>query len=484
MPLLTISRCHGILDQLRPDEWREVKYRTADKTFQCDLLGKLPLEIVALIAEHMDLADVVLLQRVSRRWQRVLSSPPVLGVAVRAVSGKEVPVSGFTSAIKKRLRMERGQPTAKVSLPSPLSAVHDTLMNLRGVGYSDGIYAWLEGSDGRTSITLLHLWSGRLTRLTTENREQLAELRISKQLVAAVSTRGYCHAWDLNTQEHQSFRLSSLKFQHFIVHGLKIALSYRDYIVQWGFDTQIARTVQVGDCIFVLALHPVEDQFTVVRFCRQYSHDAPDSDDDFPGNLPPVHRLHTEKYALVGSNRFRSIFSQDQLFPLVELDGWSDQILALAQDLSDGQSSVIVRRRRTRSEESEWGTWSHAMLYLALEGDQVTVHSLPFLPNISTLAHLEQGLIYAPTQSTHELMILGIEKTSTSFIPIPTDSPASPSTPSQTSFYRHMVLREVPFMDCHLIFGDSDFVIMVNLDEVEIWCFDENWEPSCIQPVF
>lgn len=56
-------RYHGILDQLRPHEWREVKQRCEPRTFQCDLISKLPIEIVAIIAEYLSLADLVFLQR-------------------------------------------------------------------------------------------------------------------------------------------------------------------------------------------------------------------------------------------------------------------------------------------------------------------------------------------------------------------------------------------------------------------------------------
>lgn len=87
--------------------------------------------------------------------------------------------------------MERGQPTSTFKLRSPFSIEYDVLMHSGGVGYFKNIYAWLDGTDGRTSVCILNLRSGKMDRVTTENREQLSELNISERLVAVISTQGY-----------------------------------------------------------------------------------------------------------------------------------------------------------------------------------------------------------------------------------------------------------------------------------------------------
>jgi hypothetical protein len=199
------------LSQLRRDEWREVKERAAETSFSCDILGKLPVEIASLVAFHMNLADLVVLQRVSmpistnnhwtkhpqvsRRWKEVLSSSFVQGSAVRSFMGPEssAQINDHTSPfqlIKKRVRMERGQPTSKFKLRSPFALEHDILIQSGGVGYCNSIYAWLDGTTGRTSISLLNLRTGKSDQVTTENREQLSEINISDKIIAAISIRG------------------------------------------------------------------------------------------------------------------------------------------------------------------------------------------------------------------------------------------------------------------------------------------------------
>lgn len=54
------------MNELRLNEWREVKARASSMSFQRDILGSLPIEIVALVAGHMDMADMIRLQRVGR----------------------------------------------------------------------------------------------------------------------------------------------------------------------------------------------------------------------------------------------------------------------------------------------------------------------------------------------------------------------------------------------------------------------------------
>jgi len=53
------------MDQLRRDEWREVKERADKESFHCDILGKLPIEIALLVTAQLNLADLLILQRVS-----------------------------------------------------------------------------------------------------------------------------------------------------------------------------------------------------------------------------------------------------------------------------------------------------------------------------------------------------------------------------------------------------------------------------------
>lgn len=60
----TARSYRGILEQLNPDEWRDVKIYADMRTFQCDILGNLPLEMACLVAEYLPLVDIIRLRRV------------------------------------------------------------------------------------------------------------------------------------------------------------------------------------------------------------------------------------------------------------------------------------------------------------------------------------------------------------------------------------------------------------------------------------
>ncbi|KAJ5096226.1 hypothetical protein NUU61_005582 [Penicillium alfredii] len=439
---------HGILDQLRSDEWREVKHRIDPQTFQCDLLGKLPIEIVALVAEYMNLTDLILHQRVSKRWHRVLSSPLVYRAAVHATIGADTLAGthpGYIKCIKKRLRLERGQPAATATIPSPLSTDYDVTMYTRGVGYSHGVYAWIDGRTSRTSISLLHLWTGKNDHLTTENREQLVELRIAETLIAAVSARGYCHVWHLHTQEHKSFRIPSSHYRHFLVHGVKVALGYEDYIVHWCFHSGFTRRIPTGAQILALALHPLEDQFTVVREEAPY----------YTATAPPGRWMKTAQYSVnprdeldrIESECFMDQFCYDWIEPISH-----------EQEVIRGQSSALMLRPG----------FSHEIAFpffsLELADDRVVTHLIPNLPRkFSNLVSVSQDIIYAPQIAAGTLAILDSRRL----------SPCG---------YKHCIQRMVACpKDCCWVFGDSEFVVIVGFETVQIWSLDETWQASVME---
>src|SRR5207253_2799785 len=50
----------------------------ASHPFQCDIIGSLPLELVAHVFSHLDIAAPYRLQSVSKRWNRNLRSLHIL----------------------------------------------------------------------------------------------------------------------------------------------------------------------------------------------------------------------------------------------------------------------------------------------------------------------------------------------------------------------------------------------------------------------
>lgn len=492
------------MNQLLPEEWREVKVRASHWTFQCDMLDKLPLEIVALIAEHMNLADIILLQRVggilalypndllltcllkvSRRWKQALSSTSVQLAAIRATMGDSAldpthhpsedspegaPGGPYVSLIKRRLRLERGIPMTTFQLPPPRSKPY-TLADEGSVGYSNGICAWLEGEEEATFVILSHLCTNTKTRLTTENRESLVCLRISKSLVAAISWRGYCHVWDISTHIHKAFRIPSLHFDHFLIHGTKVALSYHDFVVHWSFDSDVARTVPVGPNIALLVLYPEQDQFTVACLCLSESDQHSDREsvghEEATSLGSAVHAesyyLRISLYALGTNNEFEFTHSYDQeipshMRPLHELrwEEWHKQ------EIHCGQSSTFLCYWEyvdgERPSEAERPQRNGFYLTLIPASDQVAFHELPScdVSLATNVVYVDQALLYAVTYDD-QLMILRTKMMS------------GPSVPRV--WYHHTINRQKMPRDCICIFGDDQFMVSFHPQYIQVWAF-------------
>lgn len=445
------------MDRLRRNEWREVKDRAAAITFHCDLLGRLPIEIVTSIAEYLHLSEIISLRRVSHRWRHVLSSPSVYLPAIWATLGENLPISDPTQVMKRRLRLERGTPSHTICLLTRLKHSGRT----PGVGYANGIYVWPEND---TSLAMLNLWTGRLVKLMTENRECLTMVRLSKEIVAAISTRGQCHVWNINTEEHKDFRLPSLEYHHFLVNGLKIALSYRGYMVHWGFDTESTRTVQIGPNPVTLALHPIEDQFTLICLRETESDDRSEQEGGyFPWTTPPIcSRMHTQKFVLDATNEFTPATSFLQKLPL----GYECVIPGSSSDeVWPGQSSVLVNP--TPGERGP-------TFYLNLNSsNEIVVHTMPELSETCNFICPGKGLIYTGMDSEDCLVIMKSNES----------VPLSASIQPRMSWSDNTIERKKSYWNCSKMLGDSDFILMFGVNSLEIWSFNDNWDVSLIRSV-
>ncbi|KAI9373969.1 hypothetical protein BJX61DRAFT_352443 [Aspergillus egyptiacus] len=214
---------HQIIDQLGPHEWRDAKKRINGRSFQKDILGELPLELSVAIVQYLTLRELHLLRRVSRRWSNVLSSELVCNAVFRQYTGGPLKVgdeykSTFARYSKHRYLLEQGTPLTRAQLSLPLEP-GPAISNL---DYSNGRYAWTIDHD--TTIITYDLRSQRTQRFCTPNRERFEKIRLSESVLAAITTRGYCQAWDLQTEEMHTIRLPNTNISLFVLNGFQIAM--------------------------------------------------------------------------------------------------------------------------------------------------------------------------------------------------------------------------------------------------------------------
>ncbi|KAL2826924.1 hypothetical protein BJY01DRAFT_141493 [Aspergillus pseudoustus] len=213
---------HQIIDELTSHEWRDVKERINQRTFQKDILGALPLEIAVQIAQYLSLAELHLLRRVNTRWHDILGSKAACGHMYRQYTGNIQEnlefAAVFTHYSKQRTRLEHGDPHEDTLIEPPALADKEVYT----LDYSDGRYAWT--TDDSTTIVVHNLSTGVKQRFCTKNRERLYQIRLSQTTVAAVTVHGYCHVWSILTEETYSVRLANTDMTHFVLSGFRVAI--------------------------------------------------------------------------------------------------------------------------------------------------------------------------------------------------------------------------------------------------------------------
>ncbi|CDM26815.1 hypothetical protein DTO013E5_6990 [Penicillium roqueforti] len=483
---------NAILDTLDSYEIREVKSRLEPVTFQLDLLGKLPIELVAMLVEYLDLADLVILQRVSKRWRELLSSTIVFTTAVRHHMGENIIKSGstpigFGALVKKRIRAERGIPAVVATIPNNLCCNVANIMEREALSCFNGVCAWIEKSTDQTTIFMVNLSTGKNRILTTANRERFIYVQVSDTLVSAISVRGYCHVWNISEEQYKSFRIPSLKFGHYISIGSKVMLGYSDSVVHFCFDSGIARSIKIGPFVLLLSVHPEEDGFSVVCVRRKNGDNTQAWAD---GHLYwEEHHLQTQKFS-VHDNRFICTWEQYRELPFRQDELWmfrckpEDSWPPWRVCPRPGQSSTLLDYDMTEAfmdrspnyleHEDEYGSLS-----LSLEADdRITVHfrceniqELEFNYSYTNLDYAARGpgLIYCLD------MMLGDLKIGCEFPELwhARDAEA----------YSSLSFRRIPFAANQAptaIWGDGDFALFLVDDKIWIWCFDEAWIPSGI----
>ncbi|KAL4902857.1 hypothetical protein BDW74DRAFT_58692 [Aspergillus multicolor] len=225
---------HQIIDQLGPHEWRDVKKRINERSFQKDILGSLPLEVALQIIQYLGISDVLVQRRVSRRWNDVLSSKAACSILYGQYTGSTLDdnfKATFARYSEHRLRLEKGLPFAQTQVKS-IAGGQSPL----GFDYSDGRYAWLTDDD--TSIVVYEPFSNTTRRFCTENRAKFVRLRVSASMVAAITIHGHLHAWNINTEETHTVRLPNANISQFVISGFRVAIHLMNNQVVMHFDLQ------------------------------------------------------------------------------------------------------------------------------------------------------------------------------------------------------------------------------------------------------
>ncbi|EUC37125.1 hypothetical protein COCCADRAFT_33580 [Bipolaris zeicola 26-R-13] len=190
--------------ELTPHEWRYLHALTGSRSFKFDIIGRLPIELVAHIFTHLDPAAPYRFQIVSARWRHILQSPSVLTAGLNSwyqgtANPKDFEHGTLRQCAARRIhRFRTGRPLGIYKITSDNRIARPSL---RG-----DYLAWLSGTPQTSPIRvahIFHLHDWKVGQLAGEAREQLIDLVLSDQIVVLVTAANVCYVYDVATLSHR-----------------------------------------------------------------------------------------------------------------------------------------------------------------------------------------------------------------------------------------------------------------------------------------
>ncbi|EIT77725.1 hypothetical protein AFCA_011998 [Aspergillus flavus] len=469
---------HLLLEQMHPYEWREVRDRMNQVSFQKDILGTLPTEVAVQISRHLDLSEIHIFRRVSRRWNCLLSSRLFRDAVCHQYVGHnsrsialESP-DAFTQYAKQRVRLERGQPISKV-LNRPYSPIPNAT-GLVGLDFSHGNYGWIEDA-----IVYVHnLHSNTTQSFCTENRDTFTALRISESIVAAITLHGFCHVWSIQTNDSAYFRLPSLNWKYFVVRGVNVAMAFSgitasgpDSIIHWQLDCRVTHTFNTANKIAHLDVDPTSRTLITVHLEKTMDPDTPMHIRCCPAMYA---QLRVNKYPFKDTVAIRSPSCTVALSSFAD-PAWHveiDDSLSLA--LGNAMGILTFRRGGYLAETpGDIAAITYNKGTGRVSVNVVSAENTPFIPLCMTL--VDSNIIYYVKNDNGrpEIWISNPDAR----IALRPARRINPQLPREASnrVYSHgtnFTLR-----------GDRDFILMVDQNGLKVWCFNENLSLSSAVPL-
>ncbi|KAE8144491.1 F-box domain protein [Aspergillus avenaceus] len=425
-PLARRTVYSQLLQQMSRHEWRGIRDQLNQVSFQKDILGSLPTEITVQIAKYLSLSELHSLRRVSKRWNALLSSDLICSNALYRYTGRSFgtlakrSLDRFLQYAKQRTRLELGQPVFKVqefSYMPVLRPNHTTCLD-----FSNG-------------------------RFCTENRDSFTVLRVSEYLVAAITPRGYCYVWSLDSGDSSCFRLPSLGWKRVVVRGVNVAIAFsgteNDFIIHWRLDTHATRTFHIAKGLAYMDINPITDILA------------------YPATRTQLRVIEQSLNGTVGTQCSSTYIMK--LPPIVN-PTWHLKIDEISSKAVGNTMGILSILSSGCSTETSCGivavTYNPRTNLVSL--NTVKTESMPFLPLCMTCV---DGILYYIKIDNGKPKI---------WVSDPGTMVAHrPAKEMNTQLPREASDRVYSFGTDFILRGDRDLILMVDQSGSKVWCFNE-----------
>ncbi|KAF2645058.1 hypothetical protein P280DRAFT_391489 [Massarina eburnea CBS 473.64] len=236
----------ALLRELSPYEWRFTHHLLAQRSWCCDIVASLPLELVAHIFSHVDTAAPFRLQQVSTRWRTILRSLDVLKPNLNAWYDDTSHLEAFDyGQCRKRAEDAHRFRSGKYA---KLSSVPVETLPLESILVEDTL---VSRCPSYRSILVENLRTGESWKGQGSARELITYTAASEEIVAFTTSSSTCYVTNVAGEQKRKFKLHGSMFKTAPVCSGRTIIcagfseNYAE-IYMWNFDTQKGSSFRIG----------------------------------------------------------------------------------------------------------------------------------------------------------------------------------------------------------------------------------------------
>lgn len=245
----------AFVDRLDPYDVRHLQSLLLCKTFQMDVVGSLPLELVAQIFAYIDPVAVYRLQIVSRRWNFILRAPVVLKASLGPWC-KNLHISNdlnseaacviYQEKAEKLHRFRTGRPYDERLYEMPKESCYSDRSSSTIQLVGDALI-WIDPS--RRILWTWNLCSGKRKPLFDVPRQTISKFSASTEAIAFATFNNTCYV--TIGDETRSFKLpNSAIFKSMHCDGRMVAcagmIGFSAHLYIWDYDTRTGKSFTLG----------------------------------------------------------------------------------------------------------------------------------------------------------------------------------------------------------------------------------------------